>query len=64
MKNNILATVRAITHVALATSVETDSHRPFAPVIISGLFSRLFISVFVMPVLFEMVAREGDHLEV
>ncbi len=49
---------------ALATGVGTDSQRPFALVIIGGLFSRLLISVFLMPVLYEMVAREGDHLEI
>ena len=49
---------------ALATGVGTDSQRPFALVIIGGLFSRLLISVFLMPVLYEMVARVGDHLEV
>ena len=49
---------------ALATGVGTDSQRPFALVIIGGLFSRLLISVFLMPVLYDMVARPGDHLEV
>ncbi len=49
---------------AMATGVGTDSQRPFALVIIGGLFSRLLISVFLMPVLYEMVARPGDHLEV
>ena len=49
---------------ALATGVGTDSQRPFALVIIGGLFSRLLISVFLMPVLYGMVARVGDHLEV
>jgi heavy metal efflux system protein len=49
---------------ALATGVGTDSQRPFALVIIGGLFSRLLISVFLMPVLYELVARVGDHLEV
>ena len=49
---------------AVATGVGTDSQRPFALVIIGGLFSRLLISVFLMPVLYEMVARRGDHLEV
>jgi heavy metal efflux system protein len=50
--------------VALATGVGTDSQRPFALVIVSGLFSRLLISVFLMPVLYALVAREGDRLEV
>ena len=36
----------------------------FALVIIGGLFSRLLISVLLMPVLYAMVAREGDQLEV
>ena len=49
---------------AFATGVGTDSQRPFALVIIGGLFSRLLISVFLMPVLYVMVARPGDHLEV
>ncbi len=49
---------------AVATGVGTDSQRPFALVIIGGLFSRLLISVFLMPVLYEIVARPGDHLEV
>jgi heavy metal efflux system protein len=49
---------------ALATGVGTDSQRPFALVIVSGLFSRLFISVFLMPALYLLVARSGDRLEV
>jgi cobalt-zinc-cadmium resistance protein CzcA len=50
--------------VALATGVGTDSQRPFALVIVSGLFTRLLISVFLMPVLYATVARPGDRLEV
>ena len=49
---------------ALATGVGTDSQRPFAIVIVSGLFSRLLISVFLMPALYALVARPGDRLEV
>ena len=49
---------------ALATGVGTDSQRPFALVIVSGLFTRLLISVFLMPVLYSLVARPGDRLEV
>jgi cobalt-zinc-cadmium resistance protein CzcA len=49
---------------ALATGVGTDSQRPFALVIVSGLFSRLLISIFLMPVLYALVARPGDRLEV
>ena len=49
---------------AMATGVGTDSQRPFALVIVSGLFSRLLISVFLMPALYALVARPGDRLEV
>ena len=49
---------------ALATGVGTDSQRPFALVIVSGLFTRLLISVFLMPALYTVVARPGDRLEV
>ncbi|HZL37550.1 MAG TPA: CusA/CzcA family heavy metal efflux RND transporter [Tepidisphaeraceae bacterium] len=48
---------------ALATGVGTDSQRPFALVIVSGLFTRLLISVFLMPVLYMIVARPTDRLE-
>ena len=50
--------------VALATGVGTDSQRPFALVIVSGLFTRLLISVFLMPALYKLVGRPGDRLEV
>jgi cobalt-zinc-cadmium resistance protein CzcA len=49
---------------ALATGVGTDTQRPFALVIVSGLLSRLLISIFLMPVLYALVARPGDRLEV
>ncbi|HZM05715.1 MAG TPA: CusA/CzcA family heavy metal efflux RND transporter [Candidatus Saccharimonadales bacterium] len=49
---------------ALATGVGTDSQRPFALVIVSGLFTRLLISIFLMPVLYALVARPADRLEV
>ena len=49
---------------ALATGVGTDTQRPFALVIVSGLFTRLLISVFLMPALYALVARSGDRLEV
>jgi cobalt-zinc-cadmium resistance protein CzcA len=49
---------------ALSTGVGSDSQRPFAMVIVGGMFSRLLISVFLMPVLYELVARPGDRLEV
>jgi cobalt-zinc-cadmium resistance protein CzcA len=49
---------------ALATGVGTDTQRPFALVIVSGLFTRLLISIFLMPALYALVARPNDRLEV
>ncbi|HEX6537123.1 MAG TPA: CusA/CzcA family heavy metal efflux RND transporter [Gemmatimonadaceae bacterium] len=49
---------------ALSHGVGSDSQRPFALVIVGGLFSRLLISVLLMPALYAVVAREGDRLEV
>jgi cobalt-zinc-cadmium resistance protein CzcA len=49
---------------AMSTGVGSDSQRPFALVIVGGLFSRLLISVFLMPALYSIVARKGDRLEV
>jgi heavy metal efflux system protein len=49
---------------ALSTGIGSDTQRPFAIVIVAGLVSRLFIGFFVNPVLYELVAREGDILQV
>ena len=49
---------------AIATGVGTDTQKPFAMVIVSGLFSRLLISIFLMPALYALVARPDDRLEV
>jgi cobalt-zinc-cadmium resistance protein CzcA len=49
---------------AIATGVGTDTQKPFALVIVSGLFSRLAISIFLMPALYALVARPNDRLEV
>src|SRR5271167_3935 len=50
--------------VALASGVGTDTQKPFALVIVSGLFTRLLISIFLMPVLYTLVASSTDRLEV
>jgi cobalt-zinc-cadmium resistance protein CzcA len=49
---------------ALSTGIGSDTQKPFAIVIVSGLLSRLLIGFFVNPVLYEIVAREGDVLQV
>jgi len=43
---------------AFSSGIGSDSQRPFALVIVGGLFSRLLISIFLMPVLYVAVARE------
>jgi heavy metal efflux system protein len=49
---------------ALSTGIGSDTQKPFAIVIVAGLISRLVLGFFVNPVLYEMVAREGDVLQV
>ncbi len=49
---------------ALSTGIGSDSQRPFAIVIVGGLISRLFLSLFLSPVLYALVARDGDTLKV
>jgi heavy metal efflux system protein len=49
---------------ALSTGIGSDTQKPFAIVIVAGLTSRLFIGFFVNPVLYELVARDGDVLQV
>lgn len=49
---------------ALSTGIGSDTQKPFAIVIVAGLVSRLFLGFFVNPVLYQIVAREGDVLKV
>ncbi|HEY7291723.1 MAG TPA: CusA/CzcA family heavy metal efflux RND transporter [Vicinamibacterales bacterium] len=49
---------------ALSTGIGSDTQRPFAIVVVAGLISRLFLGFFVNPVLYEMVAKPGDVLQV
>ena len=49
---------------ALSTGIGSDSQKPFAIVIVAGLISRLFLGRIVSPVLYQMVAKPGDVLQV
>ncbi len=49
---------------AMSTGIGSDSQKPFAIVIVGGLISRLLLSVFLAPVLYALVARDGDTLRV
>jgi cobalt-zinc-cadmium resistance protein CzcA len=49
---------------ALSHGIGSDTQRPFAIVIVAGLISRLFLGRVVSPVLYKMVAKDGDVLQV
>ncbi len=49
---------------ALSTGIGSDTQKPFAIVIVAGLISRLLLGFFVNPVLYELVAKPGDVLQV
>jgi cobalt-zinc-cadmium resistance protein CzcA len=49
---------------AISTGIGSDTQKPFAIVIVAGLISRLLLGFFVNPVLYQMVARDGDVLQV
>jgi len=49
---------------AMSTGIGSDSQKPFAIVIVGGLASRLLLSIFLAPVLYSLVARDGDVLRV
>jgi heavy metal efflux system protein len=49
---------------AMSTGIGSDSQKPFAIVIVAGLASRLLLSIFLSPVLYTLVARDGDTLQV
>jgi cobalt-zinc-cadmium resistance protein CzcA len=49
---------------ALSTGIGSDTQKPFAIVIVTGLVSRLLLGFFVNPVLYEMVAKDKDVLQV
>jgi cobalt-zinc-cadmium resistance protein CzcA len=49
---------------AMSTGIGSDSQKPFAIVIVGGLASRLLLSIFLAPVLYALVAKDGDTLQV
>jgi len=49
---------------ALSHGIGSDTQRPFAIVIVAGLLSRLCLAVFMDPVIYRAVARDGDVLQV
>ena len=49
---------------ALSHGIGSDSQRPFAIVIVAGMISRLILGLYINPVLYAIVARDGDVLQV
>src|SRR4030095_14046258 len=49
---------------AMSTGVGSDTQKPFAIVVVAGLISHLVLGFFVNPVLYEVVARDADRLQV
>jgi cobalt-zinc-cadmium resistance protein CzcA len=49
---------------ALSHGIGSDTQRPFAIVIVAGLISRLCLAVFIDPVIYRFMARDGDVLQV
>ncbi|HEX5481005.1 MAG TPA: CusA/CzcA family heavy metal efflux RND transporter [Terriglobia bacterium] len=49
---------------ALSHNIGSDTQRPFAIVIVAGLVSRLLLGIYLGPVLYKLVARDGDVLQV
>ena len=48
---------------AMSTGIGSDSQKPFAIVIVGGLVSRLALSIFLAPVLYALVAKQGRRAE-
>ncbi|HTP43778.1 MAG TPA: efflux RND transporter permease subunit [Candidatus Acidoferrales bacterium] len=59
-----LAACLGLLPTAVSTGIGSDTQKPFAIVIVAGLISRLFLGFFVNPVLYKMVAHDGDVLQV
>lgn len=49
---------------ALSHGIGSDTQRPFAIVIVAGMISRLILGLYINPVLYAVVAKEGDVLQV
>lgn len=47
---------------AMSHSIGSDSQRPFAIVIVGGLVTNLFISIFLLPTLYASFARPNDRI--
>jgi len=47
---------------ATSTGIGSDSQKPFAIVIVGGLSATLLLSIYVLPVIYTWIAKDGDTL--
>jgi len=58
----MLVAMLGLLPAALSRGIGSDSQRPFAIVIVGGLFAALFISIYLLPTMYVWVARDTDLL--
>ncbi len=58
----MLVAMLGLLPAALSRGIGSDSQRPFAIVIVGGLFAALFISIYLLPTMYVWVARDTDKL--
>ncbi len=58
----MLVAMLGLLPAALSRGIGSDSQRPFAIVIVGGLFAALFISIYLLPTMYVWVARDTDML--
>lgn len=58
----MLVAMLGLLPAALSRGNGSDSQRPFAIVIVGGLFAALFISIYLLPTRYVWVARDTDML--
>ncbi|HEY2120882.1 MAG TPA: CusA/CzcA family heavy metal efflux RND transporter [Candidatus Acidoferrum sp.] len=58
----MLVAMLGLLPAAMSKGIGSDSQRPFAIVIVGGLFAALFISIYLLPTMYVWVARDTDHL--
>ncbi len=60
----MLVAMLGLLPAALSKGIGSDAQRPFAIVIVGGLFAALFISIYLLPTMYVWVARDTDRLPV
>jgi heavy metal efflux system protein len=58
----MLVAMLGLLPAAMSRGIGSDSQRPFAIVIVGGLFAALFISIYLLPTMYVWVARDTDKL--